>query len=137
MKDEDRRIYITDEIVEHGFQRCLEGEDNIAQAATLERKGGPCPFCGVPFNKVDVDNRYGKFSYYQPSCRCFKRCDWVQFPSGPVVGCGRWLIAERIVGINFCTSCTPPKDDKKDQAAKKNGKVLARKRIGKDAAAGD
>jgi len=137
MSFSERRIYITDEIVEHGFQRCLEGEDHLAQAATLERKGGPCPFCGVPFNLVIVDNAYGCFNYYQPSCRCFKRCEWVKFPSGLVKGCGRWLIAEGIVGIGYCTSCTPPKDEKKEEAARKNGKVLGRKRSGKDAAAGD
>ena len=132
----EEKIYITDETVERGYQRCLEGEDHIAQAATLERRGGPCPICGVPFNVVFVDNEYGCFQYYQPSCRCYKRCEWVKVPSGVVPGCGRWLIAEKLVGIDYCTSChtkNPEEKPKQVRLPKRTNTPMSRK----DLAAGE
>ena len=142
-KEDMGNVYIDEALVEKGYQRCLEGEDNIAQAAALERHGGPCPICGVPFNVVFVDNQFGSFNYYQPSCRCFKRCESVKIRDrktghldGYVKGCGRWLIAERLVNIGYCTHCNAEDPDPKP----KEPRLPKRKEIvgsGKDLSTGE
>lgn len=131
------RVYVTDELVEKGYQRVIDGPDFVAQAAALERHGGPCPLCRTPFAKIEIKNEYGDFSYYQPACYCYKRCQRVQFPHGHVQGCDRYLIAERLAGIDFCTTCNH--EDPKRPTAKRTdtGYKTARKATGKDAAAGE
>lgn len=135
---DEHRIFVTEELVEQGYQRLLDGPDFVAQAATLERKGGPCPVCGVEFVEVVVDNKFGKFDYYQPACRCFKTCQRVQLQSGWVEGCGRFLITEKLAGINYCTSCYAQPPGTKAKAARTGtGYRTARKVSGKDASAGE
>jgi len=113
--------FFTDRIVELGYQRVLEGDDKIAQVATLERRGGPCPLCGREFQVVHVDNIAGKFDYYEPSCRCYKRCEVVTLPSGNTVnGCGRFMIAERSLSYRHCISCYDTRWDDATTATKAN-----------------
>lgn len=126
-------MLVDDEQVEGAYRLFLDSDDTLAEAATLERRGGPCPICGVEFNVVFVDNKYGCFHYYQPSCLCFKRCEWIQFPHGKVKGCGRWLIAERLAGIDYCTSCNYVPPEPKVNKVKR----MARQYSGKDAATGE
>lgn len=139
------RLFIDDALVEKGYQRCLEGHELVARVATLERRGGPCPVCGVPFNLVIVDNKFGQFDYYQPSCRCYKRCESVKIREkkkdgsygrllGEVEGCGRWLIAEKLTNIDYCTSCNAEDPNPKQ---KHTPKTVERKIIGKDLATGE
>jgi hypothetical protein len=100
------RVYVTEELVEKGFQRILDGGDQVALAATLERRGGPCPLCQREFKKIEVDNQFGRFDYFQPSCRCYHICQEVHIPTGATTkGCGRFMIAEREFGITHCLSC--------------------------------
>jgi len=99
------RVFVTDGLVETGYQKLLEGGDLVAQGVTLERRGGPCPLCGREFTRIDIDNAYGKFTYYQPACHCYGVCNEVRVPSGTTVGCGRHLVTERVVGLHYCTSC--------------------------------
>lgn len=137
---DDHRLFVTEGLVETGYQKLLDGPDAVAQAASLERKGGPCPYCGVAFTKLDVDNKFGKFSYYQPSCRCFPVCKTVEIRDrangryvGRVEGCGRFLITEKLAGIDYCTACyaEPP------GVVARKAKPRKRAYGGKDAAAGD
>lgn len=130
---DEHPIFVTEALVEQGFQRLLDGPDAVVQAATLERRGGPCPYCGVQFTRIEVDNKYGKFAYYQPACHCFKVCRKVQLPHGTTEGCGRFLITEKLSGIDYCTSCyaEPPGYKPKKMAVHK------RAYGGKDAAAGE
>jgi ssDNA-binding Zn-finger/Zn-ribbon topoisomerase 1 len=133
----DLRIpFVNDALVETGFQKLLSGPDPVAQAVTLERKGGPCPYCGVAFVQIDVDNRFGKFSYFQPGCRCFPVCKKVQLPHGTTEGCGRFLITEKLSGIDYCTQCYADPPGTKARAVR-SGARSSRKASGKDAAAGD
>lgn len=135
---DEHRIFVTEKLAENGYQRLLDGPDFVAQAATLERKGGPCPVCGVEFAKVVVDNKFGKFDYYQPACRCFPVCKTVQLTNGTVVGCGRFLITEKLAGIGYCTSCYAQPPGTKAKAARTGtGYRTARKVSRKDAAAGE
>jgi hypothetical protein len=96
------RGHFTDEAVEDGYRMCIDaaaGNTQIILALQLERIGGPCPIegCERPYEKIEVDSQYGHFTYYQPSCLCFKKCDV----------CGRFLVAERLLNIHHCTACHP------------------------------
>ena len=130
---DEHRIFVTEELVEAGYQRLLDGPDPVAQAATLERKGGPCPLCGVQFVRIEVDNKFGKFGYFQPACRCFPVCRHVQVPHGSTEGCGRFLITEKLSGIDYCTSCYKDPPGTKSKPAKVHKRAYG----GKDAAAGE
>lgn len=133
--EECHRVYVTEELVEKGFQRILEGDNSVALAATLERRGGPCPLCGKEFKRLTVDNAYGKFTYYQPDCRCYKVCASVRVPGGTAPGCGRYLIAEREMMIPHCTSCGDYGDNRSAKRTA-SGYRTARRASGKDEAAG-
>jgi hypothetical protein len=130
---DEHRIFITEGLVETGYHKLLDGPDPVAQAVTLERKGGPCPYCGVAFARIEVDNKFGKFSYYQPACRCFPVCKHVQLPHGTVEGCGRFLITEKLAGINYCTQCYDQPPGTKTKATRVHKRAYG----GKDAAAGE
>jgi len=137
---EAHRVFVNDDLVETGYQKLLEGPDAVAQAACLERKGGPCPYCGVEFARVDIDNKFGQFSYYQPACRCFPVCRSVEIRDrnngkyvGRVEGCGRFLITEKLAGVGYCTSCYSEAPGAKAKAAKAHKRAYG----GKDAAAGE
>lgn len=129
------RVFVTDALVEKGYQRMLDGTDFVAQAASLERHGGECPVCGASFKKLIINNRYGDFAYFQPACWCFKVCREVRVPSGTVEGCGRFLIAEYFAGIDYCTACY--REESRPAARTATGYRTARKTSGKDAAVGD
>lgn len=113
----EKKPFVTDRLVEACYQKILEGDDRIAHVATLERRGGNCPICSRPFSVVHVDNAFGKFDYYEPSCRCYHKCETVYFKNGNSVrGCGRTMISERAMGVNYCISCYNPDNDKSDMA---------------------
>jgi hypothetical protein len=98
--------YVSDVMIEDGYRKCIAnagGNTQILTALELERKGGPCPVCGRDYRKIEVDNKYGKFTFYQPSCMCFKQCG----------SCGRFLVSERLLDIWHCTSCHPEGLEKK------------------------
>jgi hypothetical protein len=108
--------FVDDAMVEMGYRKCIDGANGNTQiilALELERKGGKCPICDTEYRRIDVDNQYGKFSYYQPFCMCFKRCQV----------CERLLVAERLLEINYCTSCHPNgvQGAKKQTTHKKRG----------------
>ena len=130
---EQRHPFTSDALVDTGYQKLLDAPDGVAQAATLERKGGPCPFCGVAFGRIEVDNKFGKFAYYQPACHCFKRCMRVQLPHGHVTGCERWMVTEKLVGIDYCTQCYGQPPGTKTKASRVHKRAYG----GKDAAAGE
>jgi len=130
---DEHRVFVTEELVEMGYQRLLDGPDAVAQGASLERHGGPCPLCGTQFARIDVDNTFGKFGYYQPACRCFPVCKKVQLPHGTVEGCGRFLITEKLAGIDYCTSCYSQPPGTKSKPIKMHKRAYS----GKDAATGE
>jgi len=106
-----------------------------------ETAGGKCPSCGAAWEKVEVENRYAEYEYYQPSCRCFGNCDkcgkslhGVSFPNHPerayrCPSCGyagedRWVLLCHRCGLNatkhtgkyyeyICNSCMS--DNKKSR----------------------
>jgi hypothetical protein len=90
--------FIDDAVVEKGYRMCCDGAMGVTQiivALELERKGGPCPVCGRGYIAVEVDNRFARFTYYKPSCRCFRVCG----------RCGRIMVSERLLGLSYCTAC--------------------------------
>jgi hypothetical protein len=119
--------FIDDAAVEAGYQKLCaanRGNTEILYALELERKGGLCPLCQTPYAKMFVDNIFGKFTYYEPACYCFKRCNL----------CGRFLVVEKLTDIGFCTTCY-----KKDPIEKHKEKRMGKPgfRDGKAEAAGD
>jgi hypothetical protein len=132
-----RKMFTSQELVDVAYRRLVDGmhdQPELVLAAQLESIGGECPVCSKPFLRVDVDNEYGKFHYFQPDCRCFKRCERVDVEGvkngkwyhRETVGCGRLLIAERLLGIGYCTSC---RGDRREQEVRKakTGRISARK----------
>lgn len=132
------------------FQKvCSSSYSNtqIILAAELEMRGGPCPKCGVPFHQRAVSYTaadgtvFGPTHHYEPACRCFPQCDktWFTFEVGRrkhyywTAGCGRYLIAETFLGIDYCTRCREksPSYDRRERATKKA------ERDGKAAASGE
>jgi hypothetical protein len=102
LKEAARKVmgFVTDETVEASYRKCVDaahGQPEIITMLELERKGGRCPICDMPFVRIDVENRFGKFHYYYPQCRCYKKC----------AKCGRDMIAERFLNITYCTECYP------------------------------
>lgn len=80
---------LTDEEREEEWQKVVDGRrrhfdylykqsggtaDVFIKLFSLEFDGGYCYNCGVPWEKVEVDNRYSKGSFYQPRCDCFMKC---------------------------------------------------------------
>ena len=117
--------FVDDAMVERGYRKCIDaanGDVMIIEALELERKGGPCHYCGVPYKRIDVNNRYGRFSYYQPFCFCYRRCPC----------CDKILVVEKYLGIESCTVCYPNGSAKKKKDESKHKKL-----DGKSAAAGD
>jgi hypothetical protein len=115
----ERRVFITQEMVDAASRRLEDaamGNGGILQALRLEREGGPCPLCRVPFRAVLVDNPCGRFAYYEPACRCYKKCMRIAHPryfdpkvrryvEGWSEGCGRWMVAEKLAGLDRCMDC--------------------------------
>ena len=71
--------YVTDPLVEAHYQNLIKeytkrGNTAGLKAFELERNGGLCHYCDVPFREVVVDNKNGKFHYFEPACHCYKRC---------------------------------------------------------------
>jgi hypothetical protein len=117
--------FIENAEVEAGYQKCCaaaRGNTQLLVALELERKGGPCPLCGTRYAKMDMDNPFGKFTYFEPACYCYKRCDI----------CGRHLVAERFQAIGHCTTCFPRGVEKARKDTSKHKKL-----DGKGAAAGE
>jgi hypothetical protein len=147
-----RRIvgFIDDAAVEKGYQKLLSsygGNTQLIETLELERKGGPCHYCERPYRKVDAktmtcprcdgqkydkgkcglcngtgkfENPFAYFSRFEPSCNCYRRCGI----------CGRWLVAERFLSIDHCTSCHPQgvqerKTRKPRKPAFRDGKTAA------------
>jgi len=64
----------------------------------LEKSGGPCPRCGTPWNRIDVDYGPFRYHYFDPDCDCFPRCP----------ECGTSWHREVAAGnqrLDKCTSC--------------------------------
>jgi hypothetical protein len=141
--------FITDSSVERGYRASISaarGNTQVILALELERQGGLCPKCDTPWSKIEVDNVFGKFSYFQPNCNCFRRCEHVpvfkalrngtmRF-AGTSPGCGRWLVTEGLLGIDHCTSCNPDGVHRETKKEPKGGSGDY-KRDGKSAAAGE
>jgi len=118
--------YVDDAMVEKGYRKCIAaagGNTEIIFAIELERKGGKCPLCDRSYAKIIVDNRFGKFTYFRPSCFCFKQCDL----------CQRYLVSEKLLNISHCTHCHP--NGVQEHKKHTNGK--RRFRDGKAAASGE
>lgn len=96
----------------------------------LERHGGACPLCSVPWVAVHANHatmridpvtkvavtakQLSDFTYYRPGCKCFKRCTRagmkVASGHGKTVtlyrpGCGQLLVAERLLEMPTCINC--------------------------------
>lgn len=120
--------FVSDEMVETGYQMCIAaagGNTQLIVALELERKGGVCPFCDRPFRKIDLDTRYAKFSFYLPGCLCYRICRSCGTEDTP-----RYLVAERLLGISYCTSChpkgiEPPRTAKRRKPGFRDGKAAA------------
>ena len=70
---------VTQEAVDGTIMKEFDLMGGAADAVTAEMMqremgGGPCPMCGVPWQRVEVRNRWGEFAYYDPACTCFPRC---------------------------------------------------------------
>jgi hypothetical protein len=112
--------FVTEELVELGYMRTMEAthDPNAITALALERHGGECPRCKRPFIRMQIDNAFGKVTWFQPNCRCFKRCERVRYPYNHyAAGCGRFLVAEGLMGIDFCTTCGDHRDKPKARRA--------------------
>lgn len=139
------RTFFDEAHVERGYRKCVAaagGNLQLIVALELERKGGLCPVetCQTPYKRVEVDNRFGKFTYFQPACHCFKKCDVCTIraefdENGRVVReqIPRFMVSERLLGIHHCTFCHPngPEQPKKVRTPRKK-----EYRGGQDAAAG-
>lgn len=62
--------YVTDLLAKYGSK--YTGEQ--AHLMAMDVEGGDCPMCGKPWKIVPVENRFGKFRYFRPSCRCYGVC---------------------------------------------------------------
>jgi len=110
-----RSAHVTDEDVEAGYRKCLAEAGNNVQkllALELERKGGQCPICDVPFKRVEVRNQFATFDYFEPGCYCYKKCPVCSIPDqldedGRVVRSGvpRFMVAERLLEVHQCIRC--------------------------------
>lgn len=98
---------ITQELIDTSMKRFIERctDSRVQLAAELQWHGGNCPFCKTPFARYEWKNAVAEFVYYEPYCFCFKRCETVKTKSGVRPGCGTWMIAERLLGIDHCTNC--------------------------------
>lgn len=115
-------IFVTQSWVDESFRRYTEKvmESRIQLAEQLQHQGGECPLCHREFDRIKVDNAYGNFEYFIPACYCYKTCDriprwWYEtnsrgdevFVRGFRPGCGRIMIAERLMNVKHCTDCEP------------------------------
>jgi ssDNA-binding Zn-finger/Zn-ribbon topoisomerase 1 len=117
------------------FNRIMDsGEMTLMQSVDLELNGGPCPVCGVAFEKRTVDNPFGRFAYYVPGlkCGCFPICDkvwhrwrdqWGVWVHGWRRGCGRHKIVETLLGVKYCLNCQTH-----ESSAEANGRILKPKK---------
>jgi len=123
-----------DAAVERGYRLFVEREEKRGDVAALkalemERRGGPCHYCGVPFAEVKVNNRYAEFSYFEPACHCYKRCQEIVTEACldddknpvPAVRCGRWMVEERFKELSLCIAChgEPRKEEKREPKKRK------------------
>ena len=133
--------YIEESMVEVAYQACVKeytAKGNTAglKALELERKGGLCHYCDTPFQEVVVDSQYGHFSYFEPSCQCFKRCLKTPIEDrNPkhTEGCGRWMVEERFRNLTLCLRCYGETREHKEVVKKSRKKEYG----GKDASAGE
>ena len=139
--------FVTGGMVEEGYRKCIDaarGNTQLIAALELERKGGHCPSCDTLFVEVRVENRFGKFSYFEPGCYCYKKCitapafrlnkNGERKSDGNIAGCGRFLVAEKFLGIDHCTNCNPGGVEVKKREKKETKDY---QRDGKTAAAGE
>jgi len=108
----------TDPMVEEAYREYVgyltkKGDVAALKAIELERVGGPCHYCNVPFKRVEVKNSHGDFAMFEPACHCYKRCDRVVYEATvdkdgkPVAEtkCGRWMVEERFKNLSRCIVC--------------------------------
>ena len=98
---------------EEGYRRMLAkhgGDVEMVFSLQQERTGGPCKYCHKPFEKKTC----GGFAWYEPACRCFRRCDKVRTPDGTFQGCGRIMVYEKYKGLENCSHCYPEEQRKHD-----------------------
>jgi len=85
------------------LQRKIDHDNEIGMPAKLivleqlEKDGGKCPECKKPWNKVEVNNVYADFFYYDPDCNCFPRC--------PECGTSQhreWAVANAVYECSTC-----------------------------------
>lgn len=134
--------------VQMGYEQIMRAtrDETVRGAIQRERYGGACPLCGVMYEAVRSEYvaHWGKpnqevlggFTYYRPACTCYQTCQRVKYPHGTVEGCGRILVAERLLGIDHCTSCAPPPEAKPVRRKASPGRKVAVE-DGKAAAAGE
>jgi hypothetical protein len=129
---------ITQEHLEEAlYKASSEMSSETTMAWELMARGGPCPKCKAQFGRLDVDLAFGQFTYWMPTCKCFKVCLTVGGRGGfdesgkyddkmffwrP--GCRKLLIEEALTGSKFCYGCggelpMPGYDPKIDWKGKK------------------
>jgi hypothetical protein len=69
-----------DKMMEFQRKRYDQLRDAGADKMTLElivneSAGGECPHCHKKWKRVDVSNACASFTYYDPACQCYDRCD--------------------------------------------------------------
>jgi hypothetical protein len=120
---------VADEMLEEGFQESVKvytekGNTAALKALELERKGGYCMYCDKPYKLVEVKNRFSDMAYYEPTCKCYKRCP----------ACGRFMVEERFRNLVECLNCYGEPRPKKEIKTKGRSPAY---RDGKMAAAGE
>ena len=74
----------------------------------LVSDGGPCPLCGLRWERIDYNNLFGKGFYYDLACRCYPYCPHCTQSNGHHQF-KHWLYLEHAVGsiINGrCPECS-------------------------------
>jgi hypothetical protein len=135
--------YVEDTMVEDGYQLCVreytaKGNTAGLTALEVERKGGLCHYCDAPFHEIVVNSQYGHFSYFEPTCQCYKRCSILPVEEGGkrkgnAAGCRRWMVEERFRNLSLCLRCYGEPRAHKESERKPRKKEYG----GKEAAAGE
>lgn len=104
--------------LEDGYRMLLSrhgGDVEMVFALQQERTGGECKYCHKAFTKKTC----GALYWFEPACRCFKRCAQVRTPEVTFQGCGRLMVYEKYKGIDQCIHCYPAEQRKHDESKAK------------------
>jgi hypothetical protein len=126
---------VTDDTVEIGYRKLVDhyeryGNTAALKALELERKGGWCHYCNAPFTEIKLSNLWADFSYFVPSCQCYKKCDHKIDENSEEI-CGRVMVEERFRNLSDCLVCRGDPEKKKSIEEKKK-RIKAMRRENKE-----